>query len=332
MTDAATMEDFLVSFYEHLKYVADFVELPTNLAQQQQIPTKIQQGEREILGLLDRFAGEQKRRMGRPAKIPPFSNYIEYKPADLEYFISLVEGDELLYDACDSNVYLNEHRSKRFDQIERKCSHFLAMRKGKNAQKLWQTLYLDFEKEYKRKCRENDNDYQFKYYKEMEFLAHHFENPVKRQILANLVIPTTQNEVKSDEQDDGQSASKRVKLETSEQGEASAEKDDWFLKVLETVTKSSENHETSPPPPSLAHKNSTTTTTSTTTADTIRYETPTTTTTPNLSQKHSDIISCVTGYLDNVPTDQLMLAKVRLFQFLESEKEKLKTDEPTSSQ
>lgn len=44
------------------------------------------------------------------------------------------------------------------------------------------------------------------------------------------------------------------------------------------------------------------------------------------TEKHSDIISCVTKFLEDVPNEKLMLCKVRLFQFIEDEKNRLRKE------
>uniref|UniRef100_A0A8R1HME4 Uncharacterized protein n=1 Tax=Caenorhabditis japonica TaxID=281687 RepID=A0A8R1HME4_CAEJA len=94
---------------------------------------------------------------------------------------------------------------------------------------------------------------------------------------------------------------KRPKMEESVDDKSN---DHWLQKVIQTVKNES------------------------TSAEPMLPETSERTVTPCEpdQSKHSDIISCVTNFLDEVPNNKLMLYKVRLFQFIEGEKNRLQIE------
>ncbi|CAI5442516.1 unnamed protein product [Caenorhabditis angaria] len=259
------------------------------------------------------LANEGKRKMGRPPKIAPYSHYDEYKPSDVEFFISLIVGRENLYNPCDE---FNEDRQKAFYFIEKKCSHFLAMRKGRNAEKLWLNLFTNFEKEYRNRTRTSSSSEQlstettstpFPFYRYMEFLIPYierFENQQNTTVNTNALFLNLQSNLTDEEVN-----IKRPRIDTAAQEE-------WFLKVLETVAETQKSkivpiREPSPPPIPTRSIDQ----------QIVKEEVP-------IPEKYADIITWITSYLDLVPNDKMMLSKVRLFQFIESEKQKIKDNIP----
>ncbi|CCD66027.1 transcellular chaperone signaling (x)cross tissue [Caenorhabditis elegans] len=256
----------------------------------------------KFIDLLEFGSAEQKRKMGRPSKIPPFSHYDAYRRSDIDFFISLFSGREELYSPCKKN---SDFRQKAFYIIEKKCGHFLAMRKGRNAEKLWLYLFNDFEKMIRNGGDKNDEKSKsiVPFYDCLQFLIPYLE---KTDSLSKLTLTTCNAEA-----DDQQVKAKKPKIEH----ELSEDKlnDDWLQKVIDTVTCQQSTSCTSIQLNSSA-------------PSTCSAKTPNSTANLPTSEKHADIIAYVTNFLEDVPNDKLMLHKVRLFQFIEEEKSRLKEE------
>ncbi|CAI2344735.1 unnamed protein product [Caenorhabditis sp. 36 PRJEB53466] len=272
----------------------------------------------QFMELLD-FNVDSKRKMGRPPKVPPFSHYDAYKRADIDFFISLFSGREELYNPCEE---FNEFRQKALHFIEKKCCHFLAMRKGRNAEKLWLYLFNDFEKVLRNGGDKKDDRCKsiMVYFDCLKFLIPYLQkadrmNLPRMSSTFNLLAESLKEEAK------------RPKLEhTGDQMNA----DDWLQKVIETVTNQPSSSGTGINLSSVLPVDTKTTAFPFATYDFEQDESKPVMSLTS-SEKHADIISCVTNFLEEVPKEKLMLCKVRLFQFIEEEKKKLKEEKSAAN-
>ncbi|KAF1766277.1 hypothetical protein GCK72_006233 [Caenorhabditis remanei] len=247
--------------------------------------------------------------MGRPSKIPPFSHYDVYKTSDIDFFISLFSGREELYNPCEE---FSERRQKAFHFIEKKCGHFLAMRKGRNAEKLWLYLFNDFEKLIRNGGDRNDEKSKSitVFYDCLKFLIPYLETSDRTNLP---IMPRGKLDLRDDV---AIGDAKRQKLEDSGSPEEHLD-DDWFQRVIETMTNQQSNNSIcsisySIPEPSESGSSG------------IEFSCKSGNSTT--AERHADIISCVTNFLEEIPNEKLMLCKVRLFQFIEDEKAKMKCE------
>lgn len=253
--------------------------------------------------LLECNAPDHKRiRMGRPPKIPPYSHYDAYKKSDIEFFISLFTGRAELYNPCET---FTEERQKLLHFIEKKCGHFMAMRKGRNAEKLWLYLFNDFEKFIRNASDRNDKRSNpiSVYYDCMKFLRPYLKASDETDVPSKSIIIASPN--------DAVSQPKRSRLDEFQSSEDQLN-DDWLQKVMETLASQQAGHSSS----SISFNNIV--------PEVKEFkEVEITKKSVASAEKHSDIISCVTNFLEKVPNEKLMLCKVRLFQFIEEEKSRL---------